>query len=288
MSLGTALGLLAAVGFAGVAVLAGGQLLLQKQLNVVKDLRAQAVKGAQATRASATPPGTDYLAVAAAAAAKAPPPAPGVHLEAPRLLSLYSNAFLLKLDTVPMMGSPDASNIIVCLFDYMCPHCRALHPILAETQSLFSNRLGIVCLPMPLSTNCNPFLPPQTHSDSNACEYARLGLAVWRAKPASFRQFDDWMFAPERPPPLEQAREYATQLVGADGLQAALADAWVTQQLATDCRLHYTNWTVAGSAALPQVILGDVVSSGPLNSVDHLLILLSRYIGLTLPAGGGQ
>ena len=280
-----ALGVLASLGLAGVVVLAGGQLLVQKQLNVVKDLRPQAGKGAKPAVAS----GTNYLAAAAALAAQIPlPPSPSVHLAAPRLLSLYSNAFMLKLDGVPMMGSPDASNLIVCLSDYMCPHCRALHPILAETQSLFSNQLGIVCLPMPVATNCNPFLPAQVHSNSNACEYARLGLAVWRAKPSAFRQFDDWMFRPERPVPVEQARQYAVQLVGADKLQAALADSWVAQQLIMDCRLHYTNWMAAGSGALPQVILGDVVSSGPLNSVDHLLILLNHYLGLTPPAGNRQ
>jgi uncharacterized membrane protein len=280
-----ALGLLASVGLAGVLVLAGGQLLVQKQLNVVKDLRPQAGQGAKPLMAAAT----NHPALAAALAAQAPlPPSPSIHLAAPRLLSLYSNAFLLKLDDVPMMGSPDASNLIVCLFDYTCPHCRALHPMLAGVQSVFSNRLGIVCLPVPLSTNCNPFLPARADSGSGACEYARLSLAVWRAKPAAFRQFDDWMFAPDRPVPVEQAREYAAQLVGADKLQAALADSWVTQQLTTDCRLHATNWTAAGSAALPQVILGDVVSSGPLVSIDHLLLLLGRYIGLTLPAGNGQ
>jgi protein-disulfide isomerase len=205
----------------------------------------------------------------------------------PRLLSLYSNAFVLKLDEVPMMGSPDASNVIISLFDYTCPHCRSLHPIMLETQRQFGDRLGIVCLPMPISTNCNPFMPPSIHSVSNSCEYVRLGLAVWRAKPAAFRQFDDWMFGPDRPVPVDQARAYAAQLVGADKLQAALADSWVTQQLVTDCRLHYTNWTVAGSPAMPQVILGDVVSSGPLNSVEHLMILLNHYLGLTPPAGAG-
>ena len=187
-----------------------------------------------------------------------------------------------------MIGSPDATNFIICLFDYTCPHCRSLHPILLETQRQFSNQLGVVCLPMPISTNCNPFLPAQVHSVTNACEYVRLGLAVWRAKPAAFRQFDDWMFGPDRLVAVDQAREYAAQLVGADKLQAALADAWVPQQIATDCRLHSTNWTATGNPAMPQVILGDVVSSGPLNSVEHLMILLNRYLGLTPPDWNGR
>ena len=286
---GSGVFLLSLIGIAGVVVLAGGQLLVQKKLNVVKDLRPGVGQGAKGTVATSSPKGTNYLALAAAVAAQAPQPmSPNIRLVSPRLLSVYSNAFLLKLDEVPMIGSPDASNVIVCLFDYMCPHCRDLHPVLVETQRQFGSRLGIVCLPMPLSTNCNPFLPPRTHSGSNTCEYALLSLAVWRAKPAAFRQFDDWMFVPDRPVPLEQAREYAAQLVGANKLQTALADPWVPQQLAMNCRLHYTDWTVAGSPAMPHLILGDAVSSGPLNSVEHLMILLNHYLGLTPPAGNGQ
>ncbi|MGD0094022.1 MAG: vitamin K epoxide reductase family protein [Planctomycetota bacterium] len=285
---GSAVFLLGLIGMAGIVVLAGGQLLVQKKLNVVKDLRPRIGQGAKGVAATTGPQATNYLAQAAALAAQAPqPPAPNVRLVSPRLLSLYSNAFVLKLDEVPMMGSPDASNIIVSLFDYTCPHCRSLHPIMLETQRQFGNRLGIVCLPMPISTNCNPFMPPSIHSVSNSCEYVRLGLAVWRAKPAAFRQFDDWMFGPDRPVPVDQARAYAAQLVGADKLQTALADAWIPQQLVTDCRLHYTNWIVAGSPEMPQVILGDAVSSGPLNSVEHLMILLNHYLGLTPPAGAG-
>ena len=285
---GSGVFLLSLIGMAGVVVLAGGQLLVQKKLNVVKDLRPGVGQGAKGTVATSSPKGTNYLALAAAVAAQAPQPmSPNIRLVSPRLLSVYSNTFLLKLDEVPMMGSPDAENVIIYLFDYTCPHCRSLHPILLETQRQFSNRLGIVCLPMPISTNCNPFLPPNVHSVPNSCEYVRLGLAVWRAKPAAFRQFDDWMFSSDQPAAVEQAKEYATQLVGADKLQAALADSWLPQQLAIDCRLHSTNWTVSGSPALPQVILGDAVSSGPLNSVQHLMILLNHYLGLTPPAGRG-
>jgi uncharacterized membrane protein len=285
----TALALLASVGLAGVVVLAGGQLLVQKKLNVVKDLRPQSGKAAKgATTASAGAQGTNYLALAAALAAQAPqPPSPRPRLVAPRLLSVYSNAFLLKLDQLPLMGSPDASNLIVSLFDYTCPHCRSLHPILLETQRLFSNRLGIVSLPMPTSTNCNPFLREHVHSVSNACEYARLGLAVWRAKPAAHRQFDDWMFLDDRPAPVEEAKAYAAKLVGADKLQAALVDPWLEEQILTDCRLHHTNWIVGESPSLPQLIIGDVISSGPLISVEHLTILLNRYLGLTPPAPHG-
>ena len=274
----------AAIGLAGVMALAGGQLLVPRKLNVVRDLRPAGRPVAGQTNAINGTPGEGNSA--------APTPAsPQPHLVAPRQLSLYSNAFLLQLDTVPMIGSPDATNVIVYVFDYTCSHCRALHPILIRAQRRFGPQLGIVSLPMPISTNCNPFLPPQSHSIANACEYARLGLAVWRAKPAVHGQFEEWMFAGARPAPVAQAKEYAAQLVGPDALEAALKDPWIEQQLLLDCRLHHINWMVSEQPVMPQLIIGDAISTGPLNSVEHLVLLLNHYLGLTAPpppVSGGQ
>jgi hypothetical protein len=33
---------------------------------------------------------------------------------------------------------------------------------------------------------------------------------------------------------------------------------------------------------MPQIIMGDAVSCGPINSVRHLQILLNRYLGLDI------
>ena len=266
------------IGLAGVMVLAGGQMLFQKERNVVKGLP---VAGARAKKTAASTNTNHSTPQGLVNSSTNPPASPNARLIAPRTLSLYSNQFLIKFDDVPMLGSPDSTNIIVYLFDYTCSHCRAVHPILVRAcQRLATNQLGVVCLPVSLSTQCNPFLPGASHADSNSCEYACLGLAVWRAKPEAQRQFDDWMFASMKPPPLEQAREYAAQLVGADKLKSALADPWVQQQLLTDCRLHRANWLAVDSSVMPQIIMGDAVSSGPLNSVGHLMILLNRYLGM--------
>ena len=268
------------IGLAGVAVLAGGQILFQKQRNVVKGLP---VAGARAITTAASPSSASTNLSASGGPSADQPASPNARLIAPRTLSLYSNQFLIKFDDVPMIGSPDSPHIIVYLFDYTCPHCRAVHPILVQACQQFSNQLGVVCLPMSLSPQCNPFIPRVTsHATPNSCEYARLGLAVWRAKPEAQRQFDEWMFATVKPPPLEQARDYAAQLVGEDKLKSALADPWIQQQILTDCRLHHANWLAVDSSAMPQIIMGDAVSSGPLNSVGHLVILLNRYLGMDL------
>jgi uncharacterized membrane protein len=264
-------------GLAGVAVLAGGQALVQKQRNVVKVLTNTSV--ATGTN-HAAPPVLGQPAEAAAAS-------PNARLVAPRMLSLYSNQFLIKLDDVPMIGSPDAPRVVVCLLDYTCPHCHALHRILAEASQSrqFSNQLGVVCLPVTLSPQCNPFIQQadmNAHASTNSCDYARLGLAVWRAKPEAHRQFDDWMFAGAKPPPLKEAEDYAAQLVGADKLKSALADPWVAKQILTDCQIHRANWLAVDSPIMPQLVMGDAVSVGQINSVEHLKILLFRYMGMDL------
>jgi hypothetical protein len=264
--------LLVCVGVVGVSVLAGGQLLVQKQMNVVKVVN----NGARS-------PATNLTLSAGGLPAEIVSASPNARLVGPRTLSLYSNQFLIKLDEVPVLGSPDAPQVIVCMLDYTCTHCRALHPILTQFSRQFSNELAIVCLPVTLSAQCNPFIP-QFHSqaNSNACEYARLGLAVWRAKPEAHVRFDDWMFNPAQPPPVEQARDYAAQLVGPEKLKAALADPWITAQIRTDSKIHRANWLAVDSSALPQIVMGNAVSSGAINSVEHFQILLSQYLGWQL------
>lgn len=267
------------VGLAGVLVLVSGQLLVQKKRNVVKEFarpEANAMK----------PIDVPALVKTNSPVASGQPTnlliSPNLQIVGPHLLSLYNGKFLLQLDDVPMMGSPDASNVIVNLFDYNCTHCRLLHPILKETQRRFGNHLGIVSLPMPMDTNCNAFIPAKWPTFSNSCDYARLSLAVWRANRFVFPQFEEWLFSSVTPAPVEEVRAYASQLVGADNLQSSLTNEWIQQQIMTASYLHHTNWQLTGGAAMPQVIMGEAISVGPLNSVNHLLVLLEKYLGLKI------
>jgi uncharacterized membrane protein len=281
----TALATLAAFACVAVAILVGGQLMIQKERNVVKVLKP-GLPATASTNKTSRPP--SFLPVDTALATAPPDTVPNPQRVAPHVLTLYSNRFVLDLEKLPMIGSPDATNIIVSLFDYTCPHCRALHPILVETQRRLGNQLGIVSLPMPISTNCNPHLPARIHSVPNACEFAQLGLAVWRAKPEAFHTFDEWMFASIEPRFPEKARAYAAELVGEEKLKAALADPWVAQQIKTDCDLHLANWNAIDTPIMPQLIIGLTINAGPLNSPQHLAVLLARYLGIPMPPEGAH
>lgn len=274
-----ALPVLVMTGLAGVLVLVGGQLLVEKERNLVKVFPPVSTNAMQVAAASAiaktnsaVPPGQSPV----------PPNSPNAHLVAPGLLSIYGGQFLLPLEEQPMIGSPGASNVIVNLYDYNCPHCRLLHPILLAVQHRLGDQLGIVCLPMPMDSQCNPFVPAGHATFTNSCDYARLSLAVWRANRSAYPEFENRMWFAKDPPPVDQARAYAAQLVGTNELQSALTNAWIQQQILTACHLHYTNWQATGGPAMPQIIIGQAISVGPLNSPNHLLVLLEKYLGIKL------
>jgi len=275
-----ALLLLGLIGVAGIAVLAGGQLLVQKERNLVKFMPGGSNAGATPTGVQGGAAGTGSNSPTSGGPSTDRLPSPDARLIAPGVLSLYNGQFLLQLEDLPVIGEPGASNVIVYLYDYTCRHCRSVHNILVAAQRQFTNRLGVVALPMPMSTNCNPLIPSHFDSNLNACEYANLGLALWRSNREAHRQFDEWFFAQNKPAAIEDARAYALKLVGADDLDRALADPWVKQQILMACQLHFANWEATGRPAMPQLVLGKAVSIGPLNSVEHLLALLQRYLGL--------
>lgn len=205
---------------------------------------------------------------------------------AARILQLHDGRFSLNLEQVPVIGSHQASNIIVSLFDYTCHHCRDLHELLIPAQQQFSNRLAIASLPMPLDATCNHLLSQTPPPHRNACEYARLSLAVWRAAPEKFNQFDHWLFDPAQPPPLSQAHEYAAQLVGPDHLQKALNDPWLNQQLKFDVALFEANSRKAKDSRMPQLILGEAIITGAISSKERLHELLTRHLDLSSSSQG--
>jgi hypothetical protein len=199
---------------------------------------------------------------------------------------IHGGAFAFNLAGVPLMGSPQATNAILSLFDYTCHHCRETHHLLEQVSQKFSNELAIVNLPMPLDSKCNTNIVRTPPPHINACEYARLGLAVWRAKREAHPQYEKWIFGPATPPPLPQARDYATSLVGGSNiLHQALQDPWVDRQLKQSINLFATNMTVYKNGAMPQLMIGTNLIGGNIGQISRLYQLLEQQFGLRAPAG---
>src|SRR5258705_13446421 len=131
-----------------------------------------------------------------------------------------------------MIGFPDAPHVLVCLFDYCCPHCQATHGYLLEVMNRHPNEIAIIAMPMPMDNSCNPKIEETEPRFKHSCELAHLALALWRAKPEAFAEFDRWLFDSDMPREPEAARLKAANLAGAAAIDQALADPWVDQQIA--------------------------------------------------------
>jgi uncharacterized membrane protein len=200
--------------------------------------------------------------------------------EAARLFSIYQGKFQLNLNEEPLIGLPTAPHVIVSLFDYTCPHCQTTHRYLKQVQKTFGNQLAIVNLTMPLDGKCNPAIKPTQPLHADACEYARIGLAVWRANKRVAENFDDWMFRPSSPPPLAEARRYAATLVGQDVLTRALEQDWIGSEIKRNVAIYQISYLEDRRGMLPQLIIGDVFIAGPPNEAGDLYRIIGQEFGL--------
>lgn len=222
-----------------------------------------------------------YVVEPAASAHVAPPaPSPAHRANSPRLFPVHDGRFQLNIAELPTIGSPDASNIVVSLFDYTCHHCRQMHPVLVEAQQHYSNRLAIVNLPSPLDTTCNPLVPKTPEPHRNACEYARLGLALWRTNRQAFAEFDTWLFSKTVTPSLLETREHAETLVGQSVLANVLRDPWIDQQIAQDVAIFQTNYRITHRGEMPQLIVGNKIVVGLVQKPEDLYGFLHEHLGL--------
>jgi uncharacterized membrane protein len=196
-----------------------------------------------------------------------------------RTFEIYEGRFKFNMNEVPLIGSPSAPHAIVSLFDYTCHHCRIMHGILKDMHHRFSNQLAIVSLPMPLDSECNHAMRRTPTAHTNACEYARIGLAVWKANRSAHEQFDDWLFAPEHPPELAVTRQRAVELVGSDKLAAASTNRWIDEHLQLGINIYATNYFHARQGAMPQLVVGTNLIAGTISGPE-LLSQLEGQLGL--------
>jgi uncharacterized membrane protein/protein-disulfide isomerase len=183
---------------------------------------------------------------------------------ADRQMEILDGRFEIDLGKVPIIGRPEAPSVIISLFDYTCRHCRQMHHLLLDAEKAHRGQLAIANLPMPLDASCNRIVKRTAPEHTGACQYARLGLAVWHANPKAMSRFNRWVFDPPEPTGLDSAIGFATELVGEEALRRALDDRWVREQLAQDIAIYETISQHARTGAMPQLIIGHQLVVGEL------------------------
>jgi uncharacterized membrane protein len=236
---------------AGAALLAASALALG-QLTMPTSKPNAPVAAERQPAAKPKPPATSQPAADAGQ-----PAAP-----AARLIGLHVGRFVLNAFEVPTWGSANAPYLGMALFDYTDADSRKARDVYERALSRYSGAFGIIALPAPLDSACNDQVERTQPANANACQYARLALAVWRARNDAFGKFDAFLFESEKPPPIERAQRRAEELVGKDALRAALDDSWITQQLQTNLAIQRANDEKSSDAGLPQLMLGRVIVRG--------------------------
>ena len=155
-----------------------------------------------------------------------------------RKVRFLNGAVPIDAGVFPVLGNVEASRMIGHVFDYTCPACRKLHPDLLKAHA--SSKTALVMIPMPLDAECNPGVPQTSYLHLNACTFAKLGLAIWRAKPEAYAAYDHFMFQNEQPPTAEQAMSVTAQLIGRVAADEALNDEQINHLLRSGVSLFYS------------------------------------------------
>jgi len=178
----------------------------------------------------------------------------------------------------PMVGSPDAPQVVTLLFDYTCPHCQSMHFMINEVVRRYGGKLAFSLRPAPLDRQCNPYITRDVKEFKDSCELVKVGLAVWVAKREAFGAFEDWMFSFEsgdrwRPRRLDAAKDKAIELVGRGQFEAAWADPWIDGYLQSSIQV-YGRTIQSGRGGVPKLVFGSRWVIPQPYSADDLVSIL--------------
>ena len=138
----------------------------------------------------------------------------------------------VDVKSMPVLGSSDATHMVVEAMDYTCSHCRKLHSHLQGAVDRYGDQIGVAIYHVPLSKKCNPHVRKDYPGKKNACDYAQLAIGVWKLSPEKFHEFHAWLLAEEKPPSVVKARQRAMRLVGSEVLLDKKVKAETTRRLA--------------------------------------------------------
>jgi protein-disulfide isomerase len=189
-----------------------------------------------------------------------------------RLINVNGGQFSLDIRQWPLLGKPDAKYVFVEMFDYTCPYCRATHQAVRGAMEHFGDDLAIIALPVPLDAACNRTVAQTAPEHADACEIAKIAVAVWRVNRAKFAEFHSWLFDPSYRPSAADALQRAGQLVGEkairDELNKPTAGSYVTR--------HVELYERVGSGSLPKILFSTSTVSGSVESANTLIDMISQ------------
>jgi hypothetical protein len=193
----------------------------------------------------------------------------------------------LTLDTYkhPIIGSPEAPNVVVEMVSYDCTHCRKTHSAVKRALSRHRNEVALIVLVVPLEKRCNKLIADPAASHPGACTTAQMALGIAQLKRPSFPPFHDFLMKGEKePPPLTTIISKAYAAVDRNKLRELRESGELDKQIAANVDLYsMLQKQNAGNSkfGLPVQILGDHVMSGGVESPDDLNKAWEEHLDLS-------
>jgi protein-disulfide isomerase len=189
-----------------------------------------------------------------------------------RLITVAGNTITLDIRQWPLLGKPDAKYVFVEMFDYTCPYCRKTHQAVRSALEHFGDDLAIIALPVPLDAACNRTVAYTAADHAEACEIAKIAVAVWRVRRKQFAPFHSWLFDPAYRRTAAEARQHAAELVGENAIQEELNLPHAGHYIAKHVELYER----VGSGSLPKFLFPRTTVSGSVESANTLIDMIGR------------
>jgi len=185
--------------------------------------------------------------------------------QAPRRTVYLSGDIRLDSRNWPIVGHPDAEFIFAHMYDYTCPHCRAMHAgAIRGAQQYFGKSLAVMMLSTPMASACNDAIAVDDPIHAGACELSRVAVAVWRVDPKAFPRMHDWLMINQCTP--REAFAFGSTLVGEDELRAELKEPNSAKYVARQVELYKK----IGAGAVPKILFPETTLTGEVDSVQTL------------------
>ncbi|MEO9591640.1 vitamin K epoxide reductase family protein [Rhodopirellula bahusiensis] len=191
--------------------------------------------------------------------------------ETPKTAEILGGVRLATKDW-PLVGKQDAEMVFVEMFDYTCPHCQRTHESLKAAEEHFGDRLAVIMLPVPLDGQCNPEIKSTHASHREACDLAKLAVAVWIVDREKFGEFHAYMF--DSKPTHSQALSYASQLVDEAKLKSTLSGSTPTEYIQKHIQLYQR----AGAGTIPKLLFPKTTTVGAVESSQSMIRLIEQHL----------
>lgn len=191
---------------------------------------------------------------------------------AKRKLVSILNGVQLDVTQWPLLGQADAKYVIVEMLDYTCGHCQNTHAAVHGAMQSYGDQLAVIVLPVPMDTQCNPQVNSTAPAHREACQLAKLAIAVWRTSPERFTEFHNWLM--EAKPQYAQALAQAEKLVDRSKLQAELQSSLPADFIKANVELYKR----ASAGAIPKILFPRTSAVGEMRSKESLIALIEREL----------